>query len=98
MREEAQKALPSLKADIMLKEMIEEISELDEAEDDHKIEDALEEIRAHISRVVMDYLKRSRVKGLSVESDISLEGSTIHCVLTMRAYERYAHKYLEFKA
>jgi hypothetical protein len=96
LRDEASSALPALRADGILKDMVSELIALEKADDDKSIEKGLVEVRGHIAKVVIDYLRRARVYSPRVDADVSLDGGKVHCILTMTAYNRAAHIYLEF--
>jgi hypothetical protein len=97
LRTETSKAMPSIQADTMLRDMVRELIALED-NDDNGIEDMLEDIKGHVSKIIIDYMHRARIKALKVDTHVSVEGKKVHAILNMSAWGRRATKHLEITA
>ena len=88
------KALPSLASDVHLKELIAALRmiDLDSEKESFKRH---AEINDHICRVILDYLRRVRIRSMIIRADTALDGKRLHCILTLESRGRTVTRYLE---
>lgn len=91
------KALPSLASDVHLKELINSLRSIDLDSEKESFKRHAE-INDHICRVILDYLKRVRIRTMIIRADTALDGAKLHCILTMESRGRTVTRYLELKA
>lgn len=92
----SKKALPSLAADIHLKELIHRLRTT-EADKEREVYKRQSDVNDHICQILIDYLRRVRIRTMIIRADTSLEGDKLHCILTLESRGRIVTRYLELK-